>query len=139
MVDDPRTEAEVTVKAIQYWGRFGMKKPSLWGKGYQIEKRVTGDNDVGDCIYSRRIRTTRAEFMASGNLVNLIKVIFSFSFGARIRLAPSKHAGNPDNEWIGRKDRFIVSETAERSSEDSNRRASTWRNGLLGEGFYRAE
>ena len=38
---------------------------------------------------------------------------FSFSFGARIRFASSKHAGNPDNGWIGRKDRFSVSTTAE--------------------------
>jgi hypothetical protein len=38
---------------------------------------------------------------------------FSFSFGAGIRFAPSKHAGSPDNGWIGRKDRSSVSKTAE--------------------------
>jgi len=54
-----------------------MKKPSLWGKGYQIEKRVMGNDDVGDRMYSRRIRMSRAETMASGNLVNLIKVFLS--------------------------------------------------------------
>jgi hypothetical protein len=110
-VDDPRTEAEVTVKAIRSKGRFAVKKPSLWRKGYQIEKRMLGNDDVSDRIYSRRIPRTRAEYMVGGKLANLIKVFFSV--GARIRLAPSKHAGNPDNGWIGRKDRFSVSKTAE--------------------------
>ena len=50
-VDDPRTEAEVTVKAIRSKGRFEMKKPSLWRKGYQIEKRMLGNDDVGERIY----------------------------------------------------------------------------------------
>jgi hypothetical protein len=50
-VDDPRTEAEVTVKAIRAQGKFEMKKPSRWGKGYQIEKRVMGNDDVGERIY----------------------------------------------------------------------------------------
>ena len=90
-----------------------MKKASLWGKGYQIEKRVIGNDDVGDRIYSRRIHTARAESMPGRNFVNLVKVVFLFSFGARIRFAPPKHAGNPDNGWIGRKDRFSVSKTAE--------------------------
>jgi hypothetical protein len=75
-VDDPRTEAEVTVKAIRSKERFAVKKPSLWRKGYQIEKRMLGNDDVGDRIYSRRIPRTRAESMASGKLANLIKVFF---------------------------------------------------------------
>jgi hypothetical protein len=76
-VEDPHTEAELIVKAIQYSGRFEMmKKLSLLGKGYQIEKRVIGDDDVGERIYSRRIHTTRAESVASGNLINLLKVFF---------------------------------------------------------------
>ena len=72
-VDDRRTEAEVTMKAIQYWRSFAIKTPSLCGKGYQIGKRVIGNDDVGDHIYNRRIRTNRADSIASGNLVKLIK------------------------------------------------------------------
>jgi len=55
-----------------------MKKPCLWGKGDQIEKRVMGDDDVADRIYRGGIRATktRAESMASGKLLNLIKVCF---------------------------------------------------------------
>ena len=75
-VDDRRTEAEVNVKAIQYWRRFAMKTPAHWGKGYQIEMRASGDDDVGDRIYRRRIRTTSPGSMAGGNLVKLIKVFF---------------------------------------------------------------
>ena len=109
-VDDPRTEAEVTVKAIRYSGRFEMKKPSLWGKGYQIEKRVIGNDDVGDCIYSRRIRMTRAESMGSGNLVNLIKF---FSSALSLYKVALKARWQSDNDWIARNDRFSVSKTAE--------------------------
>ena len=46
------------------------------GKGYQIEKRVIGNDDVGDRIYSLRIHTARAESMPGRNLVNLVKVFF---------------------------------------------------------------
>ena len=45
-------------------------------KAYQIEKRVIGNDDVGDRIYSRRIHTARAESMPSRNLLNLVKVFF---------------------------------------------------------------
>lgn len=38
-----------------------MKKPSLLAKRHPFEKRGTGDGDLGDRTYSRRIRTTRAE------------------------------------------------------------------------------
>ena len=70
-VEDRRTEAEVTPKVIQYWGRFEMRKASFWGKSCHIEKRVIGNDDAGDPMHSRRIRTTRADAMTSRNLVKL--------------------------------------------------------------------
>ena len=75
-VEDRRTEVEVTPKVIQYWGRFEMRKSSLWGKRCQIEKRVIGNDDVGDRIYSRRIPTIRAVAITSRNLAKLSKIIF---------------------------------------------------------------
>ena len=64
-VDDRHTGAEVTAKVIQYWGRFEMRKASLWGKSCQIEKRVIGNDGAGDRIYSRRIRTVKADAISS--------------------------------------------------------------------------
>jgi hypothetical protein len=53
-----------------------MKKIALWGKGYQVEKRVIGNGDAGERICRRRLRATRAESLASGTLVRLIKSLF---------------------------------------------------------------
>jgi hypothetical protein len=51
---------------------------------------MIGNDAVGDRICSR-IRTTRTGSMARGNR-ELHQRVFAYSFGARIRLAPSKHA-----------------------------------------------
>ena len=65
----------MTVKAIQYSGRFEMKKLSPLGNDYCIEQRLIGNDKVGDGICRWRSRT-RVEPMASRNFVNLIKVFF---------------------------------------------------------------
>ena len=54
-----------------------MRKASLWGKSCQIEKRVIGNDGVGDRIYSRRTPTIRAGAITSGILVKLSKIILS--------------------------------------------------------------
>jgi hypothetical protein len=58
-VKDLHTEAELTAKVIQYSGRFGMKKLSLWGiNDYHCEKRVVGSDNVGEriCRWSGKTR-----------------------------------------------------------------------------------
>jgi hypothetical protein len=124
-VDDPRTEAEVTVKAIRSKGRFEMKKPSLWRKGYQIEKRMLGNDEVGDRIYSRRTPTTRAESMASGNLVNLIKVFFLSALALVLGLPHQSTLATPIMIGLRGKIALPFRSRPKRSSKDSRRRAST--------------
>jgi len=74
-VKDLHTEAELTAKVIQYSGRFGMKKLSLWGNDYHCEKRVIGSDNVGEriCRWSGK---TRGESTPNGNLANLVKSLF---------------------------------------------------------------
>ena len=124
-VDDPRTEAEVTVKAIRSKGRFEMKKPSLWRKRYQIEKRMLGNDDVGDRIYSRRIPMTRAESMVSRKLANLIKVFFLSALALVLGLPHQSMLPTPIViGWRG-KITLAFRSRRKRSSKDSRRRAST--------------
>jgi hypothetical protein len=40
----------VTVKVIQYWGRFEVKKLYPLDSDYHAEKRVISNNNVGDRI-----------------------------------------------------------------------------------------
>ena len=124
-VEDPHTEAEPILKAIHYSGRFEMKKLSVLGKSYQIEKRVIGDDDVGGCIYNRWIRTTRAESMASGNLVNLIKVFFLSTLALGLGLPHQSTLATPIMIGFGGKIALAFQRRSKRSSKDSSRRAST--------------
>lgn len=139
-VDNPRTEAEVTVKAIQHQGRFEMKKPSLWGEGYQIENRAIGNDDVGERIYSRRIRTTRAESMASGNLVNLIKVFFLSALALALGLPHQSTLATPIMIGLGGKIALAFRRRPKRSSKDSSRVGLRHEETIdRGEGFYRSK
>jgi hypothetical protein len=125
-VEDPHTEADLIVKAIQYSGRFEMmKKLSLLGKGYQIEKRVIGDDDVGERIYSRRIHTTRAESVASENLINLIKVFFLSTLALGLGLPHQSTLATPIMIGLDGKIALAFQRRPKRSSKDFSRRAAT--------------
>ena len=102
-----------------------MKKLSLLGKGYQIEKRVIGNDEVGDRIYGRRIRTTRAESMAGGNVVNLIKVFFLSALALGLGLPHQSTLATPIMIGFGGKIALAFRSRPKRSSEDSSRRTST--------------
>jgi len=122
--DDPRTEAEVTVKAIHYWERLQMKKASLWGKGYQIEKRVIGNDDVGERI-CRLSGKTRVESMPSRNLVNLVKVFFLSALTLGLGLPHQSTLATPIMVGLGGKIAFAFRRRQKRSSKESSRQAST--------------
>lgn len=101
-VDDRRTEAEVTPKVIQL-ERFEMRNASLWGKRYQIEKRVIGNDDVGDRIYSRRTRTIRADAIDSRNFVKLSKIVFLSALELGLGLPQHSALATPIMVGWGRK------------------------------------
>jgi hypothetical protein len=69
-----------------------------------------GDDDVADRIYRGGINQSRIYGQREAPKPH--QSLLPFSFGARFRFAPSKHAGSPDDSWIARKDRFSVSKTA---------------------------
>ena len=102
-----------------------MNKLSLLSKGYQIEERVIGDDDVGEPIYSRPLRTTRAESMASGNLVSVIKVFFLSALALGLGLPHQSTLATPIMVGLGGKIALAFRRRPKRSSEDSSRRAST--------------
>jgi hypothetical protein len=102
-----------------------MKKPSLWGKGYQIEKRVIGNDDGGDRIYSRRIRTTGAESIASGNLVNLIKVFCLSALALGLGLPHQSTLPTPIMVGLGGKIALAFRRRQKQSSKDSGRQVPT--------------
>lgn len=102
-----------------------MKKASLWGKAYQIEKRVIGNDDVGDRIYSRRIHTARAESMPSRNLVNLIKVFFLSALALGLGLPHQSTLATPIMVGLGGKIALAFRRRQKRSSKESSRQAST--------------
>ena len=108
-----------------------MKKPLLCGKGYQIEKRAIGNEDVGERIYSRRIHTTRAASIASWNLVNLIKVVFLSGLALALGLPHQSTLASPMMIGMGGKSTLAFRRRPKRSSKDSRRRTSTSRNGRL--------
>jgi len=102
-VGDRRTEAEATVIPIQYWGRFAMKKPSLWSKELQLEKRAIGKGDAGDRICRRRISPIRFKFIASENLAKLVKGVFLSAVALGLGLPPHSALAPPIVAGLGGK------------------------------------
>jgi hypothetical protein len=102
-----------------------MKKPALWGKGYQIEKRVMGNDDVGGYIYSRWNHTNRADSIASGNLQKLIKVFFLSALALGLGLPQQSMLAPPIMVGLGGKIALAFRGRQKRSSTDSSHRDST--------------
>ena len=102
-----------------------MKKPALLGKGYQIEKRVMGNDDVGDYIYSRRNHTNRADSIASGNLQKLIKVFFLSALALGLGLPQQSMLAPPIMVGLGGKIALAFRRRHKRSSTVSSHRDST--------------
>jgi hypothetical protein len=101
-----------------------MKKPALGRNGYQIEKRMIGNDDVGDRIYSGRIRAARADSTASGNLVHLIKVFFLSALALGLGLPHQSALPPPIMVGLGGKIALAFRRRQKPSSKDSGRRAS---------------
>lgn len=95
-----------------------MKKPSLWGKGDQIKKRALGNDDVGDRTYSRRIRKTRVESIASGSFVNLIKVFFLSALALGLGLPHQSALATPIMVGLGGKIALVFRRRQKRSTQD---------------------
>jgi hypothetical protein len=112
-VDDPDTEAEVTVKKLP-----------PFGNDYHTEKRVIGNDNLDDRIRRWRGRT-RVESMASRNFVNLIKVFFLSALALGLGLPHQNALGTPIMVGLSGKIALAFRRRQKRSSKDSSRLAST--------------
>jgi hypothetical protein len=120
----PPTGAEVTVKTIQYWGRFEVKKLYPLDSDYHAEKRVISNNNVGDRICPGEAER-ELNLMASRNFVNLIKVFFLSALALGLGLPHQSTLAAPIMVGLGGKIALAFRRRQKRSSKDSSRRAST--------------
>jgi hypothetical protein len=101
-----------------------MKKLSPWGNDYHCEKRIIGNDNVGERI-CRLSGKTRVESMPSKNLVNLIKVFFLSALALGLGLPHQSTLATPIMVGLGGKFALAFRRRQKRSSKESSRQAST--------------
>jgi hypothetical protein len=89
-VDGPHTEAELTVKAIQYGGIFAIKK--LFPL-YQIEKCVIGNGNVADCTCPWRAERVLVKELKIHDENQLLD---SITLSASVARAPEHNSTAPE-------------------------------------------
>ncbi len=80
-----------------------MKKPSLWSKGLQSEKRAIGKGAAGDRICRRRISPIRIKFIGSENFAKLVKGVFLSAVALGLGLPPHSALAPPIVVGLGGK------------------------------------
>ena len=101
-----------------------MKKLSLWGKDRRIDKHVIGD-DAAERICGRRMRASKVESIAGGNLVKLTKMFFLSPLALGLGLPHHSTLVAPIMVGLRGKIALAFSRREKRSSHDSARRAGS--------------